>query len=208
MYFGKVNPGRPTTIGHDPQITLLFKKFFTFRKLQPRLGDADILSFYQDVPKHQFHFLYANCQRNYLINRVDNLFRGTDATMYIHNTLYVIHPHNKPCSRTIENEPINSGDTTQQRIDNFLRSTYPKQKYLPLLFSILHPHALFNQHLFFNDFVNVHVADFCSFIVNPFGKPGTTDAKFVKVCKYLQAKHIVLPKVAVKNPVAAKFLCG
>ena len=129
--------------------------------------------------------------------------------MYVNNTLYIVHAHNKPCPLATHNsaEPTQQ-EQQQQHIDTFLRTTYPKQKYLPLLFSILHPHALFNQHLFFNDFNNVHIADFCSFIVNPFGKQNLTEAKFIKVCKYLQSKHIVLPKVAVKNPVAAKFLCG
>lgn len=128
--------------------------------------------------------------------------------MYVNNTLFVIHLHAKPCPLTMKNDVNNSEPTVQHHIDTFLQTTYPKQKYLPLLFSILRPHALFNQHLFFNDFMNVHIADFCSFIGNPFGKLASTDAKFIKVCKYIQSKHIVLPRVAVKNPVAAKFLCG
>lgn len=198
----------------------VFSSFFSwvfvilyFRKLQPRLGDTTVLTFYQDVPYYNFHFLYINCQKNYLINRVDQLFRGTSTTMYLQKQTYVIHPAHQPClsknpSTDSNDSSDNSSHSIQQRIDTFLRTTYPKQKYLPLVFSILHPHTLFDAHLFFHDFKNIHVADFISFLINPFGKIDSTDHKFVRVVKYLQSKHIVLPKVAVKNPVAVKYLCA
>jgi len=163
------------------------------------------------VQPYQFHFLYINCQKNYLINRVDQLFRGTGATMYIQKQIYVIHPVHQSCSPNTENKSINSSDSStsiQHNIETFLHTTFPKQKYLPLVFSILHPHHLFNAQMFFHDFKNIHIADFISFMINPFGKPDSTDQKFVRVVKYLQSKHIVLPKVAVKNPVAAKYLCA
>lgn len=176
--------------------------------MQPRLGDKNILTFYQDIPRHNFHFIYLNCQRNYLINRVDQLFQGKSTTMYANNTVFVVHPQNKPCplaESAQKNDPIG---TIDQHIELFLKNTYPKQKHLSLVFNILKPHALFNEHLFFKDFLNIHVADFVSFILNRFCKLDSTDQRFIKLCKHLQALHIKLPKIAVKNVVVHKYLCG
>jgi len=177
------------------------------RKFQPRLGDKSILDFYREIPQLQFHFLYINNQKNYLINCVDNLFRGKSATMYANSTLFVVHPHKTPCVSNNSGQKDHDIGTVDQQIASFLLTTYPKQKHLPLMFNILKPHALFNEHLFFKQFQNVHLADFISFILNRFCKQDTADTRFIKLCKYLQSLNIRLPKIAVKNPIAHKYLC-
>ena len=181
--------------------------FLLRRKFQPRLGDKAILDFYREIPQLQFHFLYINNQKNYLINCVDNLFHGKPATMYANSTVFVIHPHKKPCASNTAVDTSNAVDTVDQQILSFLQTSYPKQKHLPLMFNILRPHTLFDEHLFFKQFKNIHIADFISFILNRFCKLDTTDSRFIKLCKYLQSLNIRLPKIVVKNPLVHKYLC-
>jgi hypothetical protein len=186
------------------------RTFFSFRKFIPRLGGLPALQFFQEIPQHRYNFLYINCQRNYLINTVDNLFRGQATTMFLNQQIYVIHLKNKPCAISAAASGTSDGPGlhVDPQIMDFLRSTYSKQKYLPYVFNILGAHALFDKHLFFTKYQNIHIADFCAFLNNSFGKPTTTEARFLKLCKYLQSLKIKLPKIAVKNPVAVKYLCA
>jgi hypothetical protein len=89
---------------------------------------------------------------------------------------------------------------------DFIAKTYPKQKYLPLVFSILEKHNLIDDNLFFIPF-QLHVADVCAFLNNRFGKILTTDLRYIKLCKFLQSHKIKFPKISIKNPVAQKYLC-
>ena len=124
--------------------------------------------------------------------------------MFSNNTVFVIHPKNKPCGQQLKN----SSDTLNDQVFEFIKNTYPKQKYLAMVFKILQPLNLIDNNLFFTSFPNIHVADFCSFINNKFEKNGATDQKFIKLCKYLRSKQIKFPKIAIKNPVAQKYVCA
>ena len=120
--------------------------------------------------------------------------------MFHNNLIYVIHQQNESC-----------GESTVQiksdAVTDFISKTYPKQKLLPLVFHILEKQNLIDENLFFSEFPSIHVADVCTFINNRFGKIQTTDSRYIKLCKYLQYRHIKLPKVSIKNPVAQKYLC-
>jgi len=124
--------------------------------------------------------------------------------MFSNNTVFVIHPKNKPCGQQLKN----SSDTLNDQVFEFIKNTYPKQKYLAMVFKILQPLNLIDNNLFFTSFPNIHVADFCSFINNKFEKNGGTDHKFIKLCKFLRSKQIKFPKIAIKNPVAQKYVCA
>ena len=124
--------------------------------------------------------------------------------MFVNKEIFTIHDAKQPCGRTSSSTPELD---QQNHVLNFVKSTYPKQKYLILFFKILTKQNLTDENLFFNNFSSVHVADFCSFINNSFGKQDQTDLRFIKVCKYLQKLKLKFPKISVKNPVAQKFLC-
>jgi hypothetical protein len=130
--------------------------------------------------------------------------------MFLNQKHFVIHAKNQPCD-TRQNNSINSLSNNDNNVHNqivdFIQTTYPKQKYLPILFKIMEPHNLIGKNLFFTSFSNIHIADFCSFINNKFAKLANTDTRFIKLCKYLQTQEIRFPKIAVKNPVAHKYLC-
>ena len=181
--------------------------YLCFRKLQERLGGKEVLAFYQEIPTQNFHFAYLNCNKNYLINKVDNLFKGHKAIMFSNKTSYVIHPKNQPCGISSNSSLLDSPISSSDQVTDFIRLTYPKQKYLSLIFNILNPYNLIDSNLFFKEFPNIHVADFCAFINNRFGKTPTTDARFVKLCKFFQLNQIKFPKIAIKNPVAQKYVC-
>ena len=124
--------------------------------------------------------------------------------MFSNEQVFVIHPKHTPCSRKEIASPDN---TIQQNITDLLQNTYSKQKLLPLVFKLIVKKNLIDDNLFFIQF-NIHVADFISFINNRFGKINTTEGRFLKLAKHLQTLQLKLPKAAVKNPVAAKFLCA
>ena len=84
---------------------------------------------------------------------------------------------------------------------------YPKQKFLTLVFDILITNNLIDENLYFIPFQQVHIADFCTFLNNNFGKLNSTDGKYIKLCKYFQNLNLKFPKVGIKNPVAQKYLC-
>jgi hypothetical protein len=57
-----------------------------------RLGGIQALEFYQDVEKSNFHFAYVNSARNYIINKVENLFNATQrAVMFANKETFIIH---------------------------------------------------------------------------------------------------------------------
>lgn len=175
------------------------------RKIAPRLGGKAFVDFYQEPVKQNFHFCYINCNKNYIINCVEHLFKGNRTTMFFGNDRFVIHKVDKFCT-ALQNQP-ETIDSGKDSILDFITTTYPKQKYLPLLFKQLIKKEFINNDLYFEQHPNIHIADFCTFINNKFGKPEKTDPKFLKLCKYLQAQHVKLPKISIKNPVAQKYLC-
>jgi hypothetical protein len=140
-----------------------------------------------------------------LINYVDHLFLGKKAIMFANQQKFVIHPVNKYCESIKKNE-TNEIEPVENQINEYLLTSYPKNKVFPLVFKTLLKHNIINSDLFFNPFPNIHIADFCAFLNNRFGKKHTTDYKMMKLCKYLQNNSIKFPKVAVKNPVAQKIL--
>jgi len=177
--------------------------FFIYRKLYMRLGGIQALEFYQDVEKSNFHFAYVNSARNYIINKVENLFNATQrAVMFANKETFIIHRADQDCSHS---SGSNDETTDHTLVSDFVQSTYPKQKYLKIVATILEKHDLINEDLFFIQFDNIHLADFLSFINNRFDKKKNTN--LIKLCKVLQTKNIKFPNVCIKNPVAKKYLC-
>lgn len=123
--------------------------------------------------------------------------------MFVDNTEYVIHQADQPCGLSQEQ---NLSETTKHQVLDFIHLMYPKQKFLTLVFNPIIHHNLLTNDLYFNDFPNVHVADFCTFLNNRFCKKDIS-AKFVKLSKYLRGKGLRFPKVSIKNPMAQKLLC-
>lgn len=138
---------------------------------------------------------------------MDKLFLGHSAEMFVNKTKYVIHKYNTPCGpllATNDNTTIHTD--IENKISSFLTQTYPKNKYLNLVFNILSKNNLINIDLFFTDFQKMHIVDFCAFINNRFGKKEKTDVQILKLCKFLRIKSIKFPKVCIKNPVALQLL--
>lgn len=137
---------------------------------------------------------------------MEKLFSGKkNATMFLNKDIFVIHKLNKPCGHAAD-----STETVVQIDEDvltFISSTYPKQKFLPLIFKILLQNKLIDSQMFIVNFQNIHIADLCTFINNAFGKLDKTEPRFIKLCKYLQSLSLKFPKISVKNPVAQKFLC-
>lgn len=160
-----------------------------------------MLSFYQEPVKYNYHFCYINCNRNYLINCVENLFKDKTVTMFANQEKYIIHSAQQPC------ESQKSPDSNvKAECYTFINDTYPKNKLLPVVVKILTNHSLLDENLFFIPFPRIHLADFCSYINNKFDKNSKPDPLMFKLCKYLQNQKIKLPKIAVKNPAAHKYL--
>jgi len=177
--------------------------FFIYRKLYMRLGGIQALEFYQDVEKSNFHFAYVNSARNYIINKVENLFNATQrAVMFANKETFIIHRADQDCSHS---SGSNDETTDHTLVSDFVQSTYPKQKYLKIVATILEKHDLINEDLFFIQFDNIHLADFLSFINNRFDKKKNTN--LIKLCKVLQTENVKFPNVCIKNPVAKKYLC-
>jgi hypothetical protein len=142
-----------------------------------RLGGPEALEFFQSVQKANFHFAYVNSARNFIINRVENLFNDTKrAIMFANKQTFLIHDAEQDCSQASGSTEDKTDNTT---VSDFIESTYPKQKYLKIVAKILEKRNLINDDLFFLNFTDIHLADFCSFINN---KGGGTSAP--GVCLY------------------------
>ena len=167
-----------------------------------RLGGPAALDFFQTVPKANYHFAYVNSARNYIINQVENLFNNTQrAIMFANKQTYIIHDAEQDCSQPLgsSEEKINSA------VSDFIQTTYPKQKYLKIVAKILEKQNLVNEDLFFLNFPEIHLADFCSFINNRFEKK--ENVRLTKLCKFIQSQKIQFPNVCIKNSSAKKYLC-
>ena len=179
----------------------LFFIFF-FRKLCMRLGGPEALDFFQSVQKANFHFAYVNSARNYIINQVENLFNATrQAIMFANKQTFIIHDADRDCSQASGSPD----EKTNTAASDFIQSTYPKQKYLKIVAKILEKNNLVNDDLFFLNFTDIHLADFCSFINNKFDKK--ENVRLIKLCKFIQSQKIRFPNVCIKNPKAKKYLC-
>ena len=134
------------------------------------------------------------------------MFNGEKVTMFSNGEKFIIHKENEPCGLAADGA-ISESDSPHKNVMEFIKETYPKQKYLPLAFAIIEKHHLFDDNLFCVPFPSIHIADICSFFLNRFGKNDNTDPRYIKFCKFLQKKGIRLPKICLKNPVAQKYLC-
>lgn len=121
--------------------------------------------------------------------------------MFANNETWIIHQSNKPCG-----QKSNQQNNVQTEVMEYIKTTFPKQKHLPLVFTIMFKHNLIDSNLYFVP-VPIHFADVCTFINNRFGKINTSNPLYIKLCKYLHANKIKFPKIAIKNPVAQKYLC-
>lgn len=129
--------------------------------------------------------------------------------MFANQQKFIIHNMKESCDLSISND-VNQNETNFNDIENqvnkFLQDSYPKNKMLPLVMKILLNHTMIDSDLFFVQFNNIHIADFCSFINNRFGKKEQTNPSMFKLCKFIQNKAIRFPKIAIKNPIAQKLL--
>jgi len=157
--------------------------------------------------KNNYNFCYLNCHKNYLINKVDHLFLGKKAIMFSNGEQFIIHKVDEPCGLTNTEIENYEQPSIQQNILDFIKETYPKQKYLSIVFNIMEKHNLFDDNLFCVPFPNIHIADICSFFLHRFGKNENTDPRYIKFCRFLQKKGVKLPRISIKNPVAQKYLC-
>jgi hypothetical protein len=174
--------------------------------LSTRLGGPPALSFYQEPSKFNYNFCYINANRNYMINYVDKLFQGLSATMFVNNEKFAIHPIDQPCSLENNNISLEGEFPIQNQVHDFLVNTYPKNKLLPLVFSNLVKNNLIDSDLFFIDFPKIHIADFCTFINNRFGKKNKFNVQLLKLCKFIRSKQIKFPSICIKNPIARQAL--
>jgi hypothetical protein len=167
-----------------------------------RLGGIEALNFYQNVERGNFHFAYVNSSRNYIINKVDNLFTTVQkAIMFANKEQFVIHRADQTC----QSETNTDVPSIVEQLNEFAHVNYPKQKFLQIVFKILAKNELINDEMFFVNFSNIHLADFCSFINNRFDKKENTN--MTKLCKYIQSKLLKFPNICIKNPLAKKYLC-
>lgn len=125
--------------------------------------------------------------------------------MFLNGEKFIIHKVDEPC-RLTDAESLDQ-PLLQQTVKAFIKETYPKQKYILLAFNILEKYNLFDENLFCVAFPNIHLADICSFFLNPFHKLNTKDSRYIKFCRFLQKKGVKLPKISIKNPLAQKYLC-
>jgi hypothetical protein len=124
--------------------------------------------------------------------------------MFSNKEKFIIHKNDESC-KSSQTQEENPNDSLQSAVIEFIKNTYPKQKYLTLVFKIMNTHNLIDANLFFIAFPNLHVADVCAFFNNRFDK--NIDSRFIKFCKFLRQKKIRFPKVAIKNPIAQKYVC-
>src|SRR5450830_737267 len=169
-----------------------------------RLGGVEALNFYQNIERGNYHFAYINTSRNYIINKVDNLFTTVQkATMFANKEQFVIHRADQTCQSDLTTET--HVPSIVEQLKDFALVNYPKQKFLQIVFKIIAKNELVNDELFFINSSNLHVADFCSFINNRFDKK--ENIAMIKLCKYIQNKRLKFPNICIKNPLAKKYLC-
>jgi hypothetical protein len=179
--------------------------YYIIKKILNRLGGQKVLEFWQESMRYNYHFCYINCNKNYLINNFEQLFIGKLTTMFASQQKFVIHRDNSPCG--LQPNSIQSKQTiVEHDVYDFLVQTYPKNKTIRLIFKIMLKHELINDNLFFVDFPNIHIADFCSFINNKFGNKETTPVIMIKFCKYLTSLKLRFPRISIKNPIAQNML--
>jgi hypothetical protein len=167
-----------------------------------RLGGPEALDFFQSVQKANYHFAYVNSVKNYIINQVENLFNNDKpAVMFANKQTFLIHDADKDCSQASSSPE----EQTNTAVSDFIQSTYPKQKYLKIVAKILEKHKIVNEDLFFLNFVDIPLADFCSYINNKFDKKD--NVRMMKLCKFIQSQKIRFPNVCIKNSRAKKYLC-
>jgi hypothetical protein len=130
--------------------------------------------------------------------------------MFVNNERFTIHPLDQPCPSANERSP-HLGDPTEfkesvgDQVHDFVVHTYPKNKFLPLVFKSLVKHDLIDADLFFVNFPTIHVADFCAFINNSFGssssssKNNKANGLLLKLCKFIRTKHIKFPAICIKK---------
>lgn len=178
--------------------------YYILKKLQNRLGGQKVFEFWQESNRYNYHFCYINCNRNYLINNVDQLFLGNQATMFASQQKFIIHKADETCDS--QNKTILQPNVIDTDVFEYLKQSYPKNKNIHIVFQILLKHNLIDENLFFVNFEHIHIADFCSFINNRFGKKEKTNVNIIKLCKYFNSLKLRFPKIAIKNPVAQTML--
>jgi len=174
------------------------------RKLSARLGGKNAVDFYQNSELQNYHFCYINSKKNFLINQVDNLLTGYPTSMFASGITYVIHDENKPCGQSL---PTQTAFQLSEAITKFLNTTYPKQKLLPLVLNILLQKDLITDEFYFKDHNNVHIIDFCRYILNKFDKNDKPNPALKNLIKTLQANQVRFPNACISNPMAKKLLC-
>lgn len=183
------------------KLNLIF--FFFSRKLYRRLGGTLALKFYENNPWQNYHFAYINSKKNFLINQVDLLFEGGLVNMFAQNQIFSIHPANIICGQSTSS----STNSLTNSLQEFLKTNYPKQKLLTLIFEPLLEKNLINNNLYFTVDNNVHIVDFIRFLNNRFEKNDKPPTHLKLLVKTLQQENIRFPVTCVNNPLAKRLLC-
>jgi len=166
----------------------------------------EVEQFFRTPEKQNFHFCYINNIRHYIVNCVESLFNNTNiGTMFVNNTIFVVHPAHEFCAPSTKDTNVPTDNKLS--VVDYIKSLYPKQKFLPLFFEILTKHNCIDENFYLNDFPNIHVTDLCVFLNNKFLKEKKIDQRFLKMCKWFQSQNIRFPNSSIKNPYAQKYLC-
>jgi len=65
--------------------------------------------------------------------------------MFSNGEKFIIHKENESCGLTTIDSEISDTHSPQQNVMEFIKETYPKQKYLSLIFAIIEKHHLFDE---------------------------------------------------------------
>jgi hypothetical protein len=124
--------------------------------------------------------------------------------MFVQNTIFTIHPADRPCGQP---PSIQETSSLTDSIRAFLKTNYPKQKLLQLVFDTLLQKDLINDDLYFKGHENVHIIDFIRYILNRFDRNDKPNPNIKHLLKTLQLNNVRLPNACVNNPIAKKILC-
>jgi superfamily I DNA and/or RNA helicase len=168
------------------------------------LGGKGALTFYKSNEQKLYHFAYLNSRTYFIINNSDLLLDGKSTTMFVQNQIFTIHLKNQFCSPPTA---ASLSDSLTDSLNNFLKTHYPKQKFLNLAFIPLIEKDLINDKFFFKIDENVHIVDFIRWLNNKFDKSVKPPPHLKSIIKNMQTEKIRFPFSCVQNPLAKRLFC-
>ena len=125
--------------------------------------------------------------------------------MFAQNQIFSIHLKNQPCSPSTST--LSLSDSLTNSINDFLKTNFPKQKFLGIIFDPLIKKNLITPNFYFSFDPKVHIIDFTKWINNKFYKNDNPPPHLKSVIKHLQVEKIQFPVSCVQNPLAKRLLC-